>query len=153
MFSLRDGLRDIYEELEELQRAEHEEELSGLAEIYQASRGSQLLSRLVTLRVNGEVVTTETFSRGDWTARAWMMARRHPERYARRCIFPTAQSAGSSPVSNRIRRLLKPARGAGRCRSTAAPEADGWVGSGAEKSYPYWTGAVARSYFATTLTR
>jgi hypothetical protein len=75
---------------EAIKRAVHVEELSGLAEIYRHSQGGQLLSRTTVRKLNGEEVVTETFSAGQWPARAWIIERRHPERYARRLTIANA---------------------------------------------------------------
>jgi len=67
-----------------VREAQFSEEVAGIAEIYRASQGGQLLTRTVIQKANGDVVTTETHAAGDWRARAWLLSRRHPERWAGR---------------------------------------------------------------------
>lgn len=79
--------------VEQLRRAEFEEEAAGLREIYEAAIGGQLLSRTVIQRPDGETTTVEKFATGDWRARAWMMSRRHPERWAAKHMIDIAGQA------------------------------------------------------------
>jgi len=64
--------------------AEASEELNGVAEIYKASRGGQLISRVVSRGADGVERVEERFSPPDWRARAWLLARRHPDRWGKR---------------------------------------------------------------------
>ncbi|MGA7618079.1 hypothetical protein [Candidatus Binatus sp.] len=68
--------------LQDIKTAAAEEEIAGVAEIYAASRPG-LIERVSVTTKEGVTTTREKFSRGDWTARAWIMERRHRRRWGR----------------------------------------------------------------------
>ena len=67
---------------ERIKKAAAEEELGGVAEILLASR-PKLIERETVTKPDGTTVTTEKSDRGDWHARAWVMERRHRQRWGR----------------------------------------------------------------------
>ena len=72
--------------VQDIKRAAAQEELAGLAEIYAASQRQVVKRETVTTQnLDGTTTTTtkETFAPGQWTARAWIMERRHRERWGR----------------------------------------------------------------------
>jgi hypothetical protein len=103
---------------QEVKKAAADEELAGLAEIYQASR-RQVMARETKTVTNsdGKTVTSinETFTPGEWQARSWLMERRHRQRWGRQAnIDLDASTLGVEAVNayeerearlNRLRRL------------------------------------------------
>ncbi len=87
---------------QDVKKAAAEEELAGLAEIYQASR-RQVIARETKTVTNpdGKTVTTvnETFTPGAWQARSWLMERRHRQRWGRQATVDLdASTSGSDAV-------------------------------------------------------
>jgi hypothetical protein len=70
---------------EVIKRTQAEEEVAGIAEIYAASLGGQVVREEVDERTRPDgtriVTTKQTFRIPDWRARAWLMERRHRERW------------------------------------------------------------------------
>lgn len=67
-----------------VKKAEAEWELEQVLAVREVAEGGQLLSRTTTERKSGDVVTTETYSRAEWTARAWLLERKIADRWAKR---------------------------------------------------------------------
>jgi hypothetical protein len=93
---------------QDVKKAAADEELSGLAEIYQASK-RQVIGRETKTVTNpdGKTVTTvtETFTPGEWQARSWLMERRHPGRWGRQArIDFDSETSGSAAVDAREER-------------------------------------------------
>jgi hypothetical protein len=102
---------------QDVKKAAADEELAGLAEIYQASR-RQVIARETKTVTNsdGKTVTTvnETFTPGEWQARSWLMERRHRQRWGRQAKTDfDSETSGSAAVDaneaprERIERLKR----------------------------------------------
>ena len=70
--------------LEAIKRAEAEWEQEQAEAIRETAKGGQLLSRTTTERKDGSTVLTETYTRPEWTARAWLLERKAYERWGKR---------------------------------------------------------------------
>ena len=70
--------------LEAIKRAEAEWEQEQVEAIRETAQGGQLLSRTTTERKDGSTVLTETYTRPEWTARAWLLERKAYERWGKR---------------------------------------------------------------------
>lgn len=75
---------DKKEFAENIKKAEAQWEQEQVQGIMDSAEGGQVLSRTTTTKKNGDVVVTETLSRPEWTARAWLLERKVHERWAKR---------------------------------------------------------------------
>lgn len=67
-----------------VKKAEAEWEQEQAEAIRETAAGGQLLSRTTTERKDGSTILTETYTRPEWTARAWLLERKAYERWGRR---------------------------------------------------------------------
>jgi len=80
--SKRNGkFRDFWNAVKKAEAEWEEEQVEG---IQATAQGGQLLSRTTTERKGGEIVVSETFSRPEWTARAWLLERKLYERWGKK---------------------------------------------------------------------
>jgi hypothetical protein len=61
-------------------------ELGYLQVIHQTAKGGAIMSRSTTQNSDGTSTTSEKFSRPEWTAAAWCLERRSPEKWGRRQV-------------------------------------------------------------------
>ena len=82
----KDGKRDgkFVQFYQAIKRAEAEWEQEQAEAIRETAKGGQLLSRTTTERKDGSTVTTETYTRPEWTARAWLLERKAYERWGKK---------------------------------------------------------------------
>lgn len=69
---------------EAVKKAEAEWEEEQVKAIREIAEGGQLLTTTRTERKDGSVVVSETYSRPEWTARAWLLERKAYERWGKR---------------------------------------------------------------------
>lgn len=115
-----------------LERADAEAEASRLAIIQRAAQGgARVVKTVEKLDAQGTViertVTTETL-RPEWTAAAWFLERRYPNRYARRVELTGAEGTPLVPEADRARGLADSLR-----EFLASPEGQAAEAEAAEK--------------------
>ncbi len=77
--------KSIYAQfLGELKEAEAQAETVAMAVIQGAAFGGYLLSESTVEKRDGTIVSTKTWSKPEWTAAAWYLERKYPDRFGRR---------------------------------------------------------------------
>lgn len=69
-----------------IKKALADAELGYLSVIHKAAKGGSVVSRITTQNDDGTSTTSEKFSRSEWTAAAWCLERRSPEKWGRRQV-------------------------------------------------------------------
>lgn len=69
-----------------VERALAEAEMADVAVLAQAAKGGAVIARTTRTRADGSVVSTERLSEPQWTAAAWRLERKHPDRWGRRVV-------------------------------------------------------------------
>jgi len=90
------GLKHAFHEAVKKAEAEWEEEQ--VEAIRETAKGGQLLNRTTTERKGGQVVVSETYTRPEWTARAWLLERKAYERWGRKQLLEVSGSDKGPPV-------------------------------------------------------
>jgi len=84
-----------------IRKAEAEDELRRIALIAKAGTGGEVAYRRTTTKADGAVVTEERLLAPEWTANAWHLERKHPERWGRReRVEHTGKDGG--PIDARV---------------------------------------------------
>lgn len=78
----KSGLKKEF--LEAIKKAEAEWEQEQVKAIREVAEGGELLSRTTTEKKNGDTITQETYTRPEWTARAWLLERKAYERWSKK---------------------------------------------------------------------
>ncbi|MDP3937833.1 MAG: hypothetical protein Q8R92_06825 [Deltaproteobacteria bacterium] len=84
-----------------IRKAEAEDELRRIALIAKAGTGGEVSYRRTTTKADGAVVTEERLLAPEWTANAWHLERKHPERWGRKeRVEHTGKDGG--PIDARV---------------------------------------------------
>lgn len=69
-----------------IERALAEAEMADVAVLAQAAKGGAVVARTTRTRLDGTTLVTERLSEPQWTAAAWRLERKHPDRWGRRMV-------------------------------------------------------------------
>jgi len=72
---------DFYAAVKKAEAEWEQEQVEGIRDV---AVGGQVISRTTTTRKDGTVTVTETLSRPEWTARAWLLERKLYDRWAKK---------------------------------------------------------------------
>ncbi len=77
-----------------IKKATSESELSYLGVIAKAARGGLVIGRTTTTSDDGSTHVVEKFAKAEWTAAAWALERRNPEKWGRRQVELVGNEGG-----------------------------------------------------------
>ena len=83
--------------LNAVEKALADAEMADVAVLAKAAQGGAVLGRTTRTKADGSVLVTERFSEPQWTAAAWRLERKHPDRWGRRSVDVNVTGAVAVP--------------------------------------------------------
>jgi transposase len=80
-----------------IEKALADAEMADVAVLAKAAQGGAVLGRTTRTKADGSVITTERLSEPQWTAAAWRLERKHPDRWGRRAVDVNVSGAVAVP--------------------------------------------------------